>query len=138
MPRIRVLTTGGVAPSTLNGETLYAGKTSCIGSGKGAVDKDYLYRARKLTKELDEVYAGDLAKMEARYGFNPAFVQWRQEQKTGGFEQMQLDRMQRVATAKAECLEKLAFQIQYPLTAKVLRALALPTPATCLLLILPC
>ena len=127
-----MLTTGGVAPSTLNGETLYAGKTSCIGSGKGAVDKDYMYRARKLTKELDEVYGGDLAKMEIRYGFNPAFVQWRQEQKTGGFEQMQLDRMQREATAKAERLEKLAFQIQYPLPAQVLCAAALPSPAVCM------
>eukprot|EP00802_Teleaulax_amphioxeia_P006147 Tamp_06151.p1 GENE.Tamp_06151~~Tamp_06151.p1 ORF type:complete len:598 (-),score=99.28 Tamp_06151:990-2567(-) len=68
--------------------------------------------------------------MEIRYGFNPAFVQWRQEQKTGGFEQMQLDRMQREATAKAERLEKLAFQIQYPLPAQVRDAISRGTHGT--------
>ena len=129
MPRIRVLSTGGVPPTTINGETLYAGKTGIIGSEKGgwgAVDKNYLYMAQKLTKELNEVYAGDLAKMETKYGFNPVFVQWRQEHKTGGFEQMQLDRMQRAATAKAARLEQLAFQINYPLPSQVPHAPALP------------
>jgi hypothetical protein len=90
------------------------------------VDKNYLYRAQKLTKELNEVYAGDLAKMETKYGFNPVFVQWRQEHKTGGFEQMQLDRMQRAATAKAARLEQLAFQINYPLPSQVPHAPAWP------------
>jgi len=51
-PRIRVLTSGGVPPATLNGETLYAGKVGCIGSGKHATDKSYLYRARKLQQEV--------------------------------------------------------------------------------------
>lgn len=128
--KMPVLTTGGVAPSTINGETLYAGKAGCIGSEKGgwgAVDKNYLYRAQKLTRELDEVYGGDLAKMETKYGFTPVFVQWRQEQTTGGFEQIHLDRMRRTATAKAARLEQLAFQINYPLPSQVPQALALPS-----------
>jgi len=74
--RIRVLATGGIPPSTLNGETLYAGKTNIIGSkGKRSMDQGFLYQARKLQKELDDRFGGDLKKMEARYGFNPIFVQ---------------------------------------------------------------
>jgi hypothetical protein len=74
-PRIRILTTGGEQPSTLNGETLYAGKRACIGSGKHAEDKGFLYQARQLQKEYYGRFGGDIKKMEAVYGFNPIFVQ---------------------------------------------------------------
>lgn len=75
-PRIRVLATGGIPPSTLNGETLYAGKSNIICSrAKRPMDQGFLYQARKLQKELYDRFGGDLKKMEAKYGFNPIFVQ---------------------------------------------------------------
>jgi len=46
-------------------------------------------------------------------------MQWRQEESTGGFEQIELDKIARIATAKAARLEQIAFQIQYPLAPEV-------------------
>lgn len=73
--RVKVLATGGVPPSTLNGETWYAGKSNIIANAKRPIDRGFLYQAQKLQKELDDRYGGDLKKMEAKYGFNPIFVQ---------------------------------------------------------------
>ena len=71
-PRVRVLSTGGVPPSTLNGETLYAGKSNIVAR---TMDHGFQYQARKLQKELDDRYGGNVARMSAKYGFNPIFVQ---------------------------------------------------------------
>ena len=74
-PRVKVLASGGEAPTMLNGETLYAGRSTPIGSGRQALDKSYLYRAQKLQHELDTKYGGNIKRMEAKYGFNPVFMQ---------------------------------------------------------------
>ena len=39
------------------------------------MDHGFQYQARKLQKELDDRYGGDLTRMSAKYGFNPIFVQ---------------------------------------------------------------
>ena len=88
----------------MNGETLYAGRAQIIGTANKP-SLEYEYRARKLTKELNEKFGGDVKKMEVKYGFNPTFVQWRQEESTGGFEQICTDNLKRKATAKAKRLE---------------------------------
>lgn len=107
---------------TLNGETLYAGRAQIIGTANKA-SLEYEYRARKLTKELNEKFGGDVKKMEVKYGFNPSFVQWRQEESTGGFEQILTDNLKRKATAKAKRLEQIAFLTKYPIPETVHQAI---------------
>ena len=100
--RPRPVLTGGDVVSRFNGETLLAGRSNPVGQGLHAVDKAVVYHSRMLSRELHEKFGGDIRRMEKKFGFNPVFVQWRQEQTTssgtGGIEQMRHDHRRRAAT----------------------------------------